>query len=287
MTPYRTAFFGLALAAAFPSICNAQAASAPILTSYADLADMALAAPVAIDATIKSATRTKDVISPPPPVGFARYLVEADVIALIRGTGGSASRVRYVANVRLDSRGKAPKLKKSRVLILARGVPGKPADLQLMAPDAQISWSAETESMLRAILTEALSADSPPPIARIGNAFHVPGAIRGESETQIFLITDSGEPVSLSIIRRPGQGPKWSVALGEIVDESAATPKPGSLLWYRLACFLPRELPAGSMENADPAAFNQARADYRVVIDGLGVCTRNRDAALQPASLPR
>ncbi|MBB5686044.1 hypothetical protein [Sphingobium boeckii] len=261
--------------------------SAPIAGSYADLADLALAAPVVIDAKIVSATRMKDEISTPVQTAFARYLIESDVISLIRGAGGSPPRIRYVANVRLDSRGKAPKLKKSRVLILARPVPGKPADLQLIAPDAQLAWSAETEATLRAIISEAVSPGSAPRIARVGHAFHVPGAIRGESETQIFLITDSGEPVSLSIIRRPGQGPRWAVALGEIVDESAATPKPQSLLWYRLACFLPRELPESAVDNADPVIFDQARADYRVVIDGLGVCTRNRAAALQPASLPR
>ena len=287
MIRYRMSIFALALATSFPSICNAQSLSDPIIGSYADLADMALQAPVVIDATIRSATRMKDAISPPPTPGFARYLIEADVVALIRGAGGSAPRVRYVANVRLDSRGKAPKLKKNRVLILARPVPGKPADLQLASPDAQLTWNAETEATLRSILTEAVSPEAPPRIARVGNAFHVPGAIRGESETQIFLITDSGEPVSLSIIRRPGQGPRWAVALGEIVDESAATPKPQSLLWYRLACFLPRALPAGAMDESDPVALNQAQADYRVVIEGLGICTRNRPAALQPASLPR
>jgi len=277
----------LAMSAIFPSISNAQAPTPAPALAYADLADLALAAPVALDARIRSATRLKGPAAGNVRADFVRYVVEADLLALIRGAGGAPPRIRYVVDLPLDSRGKAPKLKKQRVLLLARAVPGKPNDFQLVAPDAQIAWTAEADATLRAILTEALSPSAPPRITRVGNAFHVPGAIQGEGETQIFLGTESGQPVSLSVLRRPGQAPRWAVALGEIVDESAAAPRPDSLLWYRLACFLPRQLPASSLENADPAVAAQTRADYRVVIEGLGACTRTRDAALQPKSLPR
>ena len=287
MTRYTIPGALIALFAIFPNVSNAQAPSSPLIPTYADLADLALSAPIAIDAQIRSATRLKGPAAASVRNNFIRYVVEADVLALIRGAGGIPPRIRYVVDMPLDSRGKAPKMKKMRILVLARPVPGKSADVQLVAPDAQIAWSSETDSTLRAVLTEALAPDSPPRIARVGNAFHVPGAIQGEGETQIFLGTDSGAPVSLSILRRPGQTPRWAVAMGEIVDESAATPRGETLLWYRLACFLPRDLPASSLENADPAVAAQTRADYRVVIDGLGACTRTRDAALQPKSLPR
>jgi hypothetical protein len=48
------------------------------------------------------------------------------------------------------------------------------------------------------------------------------------------------------------------------------------LLWYRLACGLPRALPAQSLaeEGAEGAAAIQA--DYRLVIERLGPCTRAR-----------
>ena len=287
MTRYTIPGAMIALFAIFPNVSNAQAPSSPLIPTYADLADLALSAPIAIDAQIRSATRLKGPAAASVRNNFIRYVVEADVLALIRGAGGIPPRIRYVVDMPLDFRGKAPKMKKLRILVLARAVPGKSADVQLVAPDAQLPWSSETDSTLRAILTEALAPDSPPRIARIGNAFHVPGAIKGEGESQIFLATDSGAPVSLSVLRRPGQVPRWAVALGEIVDESAATPKPGTLLWYRLACFLPRDLPASSLENADPAVAEQTRLDYKVVIQGLGACTRTRDPALQPKSLPR
>src|SRR3546814_10375014 len=106
--------------------------------------------------------------------------------------------------------------------------------------------------MLRRILTEAVAADPPPRITGIGNAFHVAGSIPGEGETQIFLTTASGQPVSLSVLRRPGQQPRWAVALGEIADESAATPQRDSLLWYRLDCFLPDQMPEKATMEPDP-----------------------------------
>src|SRR3546814_1748208 len=114
-------------------------------------------------------------------------------------------------------------------------------------------WSADLCSTVR---------DPPPRITGIGNAVHVAGSIPGEGETQIFLTTASGQPVSLSVLRRPGQQPRWAVALGEIVDESAATPQRDSLLWYRLACFLPDQMPEKATMALDPEDARVAREDY-------------------------
>ena len=41
----------------------------------------------------------------------SRMLIEADVMALIRGEGGIADRVRFVLDVPKDAKGKVPKLK--------------------------------------------------------------------------------------------------------------------------------------------------------------------------------
>ena len=68
----------------------------------------------------------------------------------------------------------------------------------------------------------------------IGNAFHVAGSLPGEGETQMFLTTADARPVSLSILRRPGEQPRWAVALAEIVDEAAGPPQRDTFLWYRL-----------------------------------------------------
>ncbi len=291
MTFERLAFPLIAVVSLTPANLAAQAPSgapsgvaahAATAYTYADLADLSVNAPVVIDAQIKSAIR----IEQGAPVGMARFYVEATVRSLIRGPGGSPALITYVADVRLDARGRPPKLKKMRVLLLARPVPGKPGALQLIAPHAQITWSQGVDTQLRAILSELTAAGAPPRIAGVRSAFHVPGTVQGEGETQIFLQTETGGQVSVSILRRPGEIARWSVAMGEIVDEAAGPPKPGTLLWYRLACALPAQLPERSIDPGDPDNAAQARADYRVVLDGLGACERQYPA-IQLSSRPR
>ena len=84
-------------------------------------------------------------------------------------------------------------------------------------------------------MQEVVAPDAPPAITGLGNAFHVPGTLPGEGETQIFVQTATGAPISLSILRRPGEQRRWAVALGEVVDDAAAPPPRDTLLWYRLA----------------------------------------------------
>ena len=270
-------FFALARPAyAAPESAAAQPGNAP---TYADLADLAVTAPVAAHVRIKSAVVLKKEAATIPP-GKARFYVEAEVISLIRAPQSMDAEVRYLADLPLDSSGRAPKLrKKSEYIVLAAEVPGRPGELRLVAPDAQLPWTAERAEQIRAILKEAAAPDSPPRIIGIGRAFHVPGSLPGESETQLFLLAAGGRPVSLSVLRRPGQEPSWAVALGEIVDESAAPPEPGTLLWYRLACGLPRALPRQSLAESDSTSANAIRADYAMVLSALGPCTRSRAKA--------
>jgi hypothetical protein len=255
---------------------RAQTPAPPASYSYADLADRALAAPVAVIATITEAIRLKPERAPGLAAGHARLFVEATADTLIRGAGGLPPTLSYLVDVPLDAKGKAPKLKDSQVLLLARPVAGKPGELQLVAPDAQLPLTPEVEQQVRAILTEALRPDAPPPITGITGAFHVDGTIPGEGETQIFLSTREHRPISLSVLSRPGQQRQWSVALGEIVDQAAKAPSKDSLLWYRLACGLPRELPAEATADLGEAPAQDARSDYGFVLEQLGPCTRNR-----------
>lgn len=269
------------LAVTFPVILAAAQAPAPPTSAtssytYADLADLALPAPVALIATIVRTTQLKPELAPGVRPGHVRLLVEADATRLIRGPQGLAPRITYLADVRLDARGKAPKLRKSQVLLFARTVAGKPGALQLIAPDAQLPLTPAVEERTRAILSEATSASPPPRVTGIGSAFHVPGVLPGESETQIFLTTAQRQPISLTVLRRPGETPRWAVALGEILDEAATPPARDTLLWYRLACGLPRELPERAIADLPPEAASATQADYKLVLDGLGGCTRSR-----------
>lgn len=263
----------LLLAAAPPG----PAVSSPAISyTYADLADLALGAPVALVATVARASPLPAELAPGVKQGTVRMLVEADATRLIRGPQGLAPRITYLADVLLDARGRAPKLRKTEVLLLARTVPGRAGMLQLVAPDAQLALTPAVEQQVRAILTEATGSEAAPRITGVAGAFHVPGSLPGESETQIFLTTARQQPISLSVLRRPGQEPRWAVALGEIVDEAATPPKPDSLLWYRLACGLPRALPDRVVAELGADAAAAAQADYKLVLDGLGACARAR-----------
>jgi hypothetical protein len=243
--------------------------------TYADLADLAVASPIVAGVEILKATALKKGAAAVVPAGKTRFYVEAQVQALIRGRDGLPGQVRYLVDTDPDGRGRPPKLRKARAIVLAQPVPDRVGELRLARPYAQLPWSPDIESRLRAILTEANGATPPPRVTGITGAFYVPGSLPGESETQIFLSTVSNRPVSLSILRRPGETPRWAVATGEMVDEAAAPPARDTLLWYGLACFLPDALPAASTAELDEVGARAARADYAVVREGLGPCARN------------
>jgi len=270
----------LVVAAALLVAAAPQVAENKALT-YADMADMVSTAPVVAIAGIEKAKRLKGDAATGLADNEARFLVTARTSALLRGSNGLPPRIEYLLDVPLDARGKAPKLAKRKVIVAALPVSGKPDMLQLVSPDAQIDWTPGAEVQARSILTEAVAADSPPRITGVGNAFHVKGSLPGESETQIFLKTVGGAPVSLNVLRRPGEAPQWAVALGEMIDEAAKPPSPQTLLWYRLACFLPPRLPASSVQNLGQDDAAAAAEDYYFVLDALGRCDRSHPIAAQ------
>jgi hypothetical protein len=247
------------------------------MLTYADLADLALAAPIAVHLRIRDADALAAEEAPNLPPGHRRFLVRADVVALIRGARGLPEQVSYLVDLANDSRGHAARLRHGdEVLVLASPVPNRPGELRLVAPDAQLPYAAATAERLRAILRDSSAEGAAPRLTGIGRAFHVEGNLPGEGETQIFLQTASQRPISLNILRRPGEQPRWSVALSEIVDEAAAPPAPETLLWYRLACTLPPRLPPPSLSEAGPEEAQAIQTDYRLVIEGLGPCARTR-----------
>lgn len=240
--------------------------------SYAALAGYVLAAPLVIDANVVSAARVTGPQAVGTAPGHVRFYIEAQVGALIRGTDPLPAHIGYVADVATDARGRVPRLRKQRMLLFARALPGRPGQVQLTGADAQLGWTPDLDARVRAIVREVVAPDAPPAITGIGNAFHVPGTLPGEGETQIFLLTQTDAPVSLQILRRPGEQRRWAVALGDIVDEAAGPPRRDTLLWYRLACGLPATLPDTSFDGADPANVAAAREDYAFVRAALGPC---------------
>ena len=245
--------------------------------AYADLVDLALPAEIALRAQVRKAVRLKPEEAPGLAPGRARLYIEARTTALLIGPEVGES-VSFLADIPLDSRGKVPKLTKTEVLLLARTVPERPGMLQLVAPDAMLALTEAREATLRAILTETARADAPPAITALREALHVSGNLAGEGETQLFLATRTGAPVSLSVLRRPGQPASWGVSFSEIVDSAARPPLPASLAWYRLACGLPPRLPDRANISRTPLDRRIAAEDYALVLADLGPCVRRRAA---------
>ncbi len=243
---------------------------------YADLADLSAVAPIIVHVTVKEAIKVDPERAPNAPPGTQRFYIVASTNALIRGQGGVGETIRYVIDLPLDDRGRAPKIKKKPFIIFARRLASSGDTVQLIAKDAQIDWTPSREQRVRSLVRELVARDAPPAVSRIASAFHVPGTILGEGETQIFMETETGSPISITVLKRAGQQKFWAVSLGEIVDEAARAPVRNSLLWYRLACFLPRQLPAAALAGDDPANAQQARSDYQLVLRDLGNCPRSR-----------
>jgi hypothetical protein len=243
--------------------------------SYADLADLADAAPLVIRAQPRKLTQLEPERARGLRPGWGRFYVEAKTEALVAGTGSLGPAVRYLVDLPLDPKGKPPKLKKKSVVLFARTVPGRPGELQLVAPDAQL-WDAALDARLRGVLGELFAAGAPGRVTAVREAIFVPGTLAGEGETQLFLTTGNGEPAALTVARRPGQPPRWGVSFSELVAAEGAAPRRDSLAWYRLACFLPRELPASVAVLGSSAERAAAVRDYRFVIEQLGPCIRTR-----------
>ena len=248
-------------------------AAAPATPTYADLADLADHAPLVARVEIRDAIRLKPEQAPGLRPGMARVLIKARTRALLLGETIGES-VSYLADVPLDAKGKLPRLKKTMALVFARVALARPGELQLVSTAGQVGWSQPIEDRVRAILTELVAPGAPPRVSGVREVAYVPGNLIGEGETQIFLNTEGGDPVSLTVLHRPGAPPAWGVAFGEIVDQAARPPLRDTLAWYRLACFLPAGLTSGAILSGDGDAQRLAAQDYRYVRGQLGSCPR-------------
>jgi hypothetical protein len=278
--------------ATLPTSASAQSMNRPLTTvaipesRYADVADLAVDSATIIDARIRRASPVPPESAPTVPAHLVRLYVEADVNTVIYGRDPVARRIAYLVDQPRMANGKAPRLSRTRVLLFARPVTVSNR-LQLVTPAAQLAWDAGRDATARGIAAELAAGTLPPAITGVSQAFHVPGTIAGEGETQIFLTTPNGSPVSLTILRRPGERPRWAAAFGEIVDESAAAPVRRTLGWYRLACGLPVQLPAAALDGLDVSNARIAAQDFGFVRQSLGPCDRSPPVAPVPAPVRR
>lgn len=277
----------IAPAAAVPATAQPQAPAAIVPpSSYASIADVAIGAETIVDARIRRARPVPAEQAVGIPPHLVRLYVEADVNTVIYGNAPLARRVGFLVDQPRRADGRPPRLDRTRVLLFARPV-AISNRLQLVTPQAMRVWDAARDATVRSIVAERAAAPVPPEITGISQAFHVRGTVAGESETQIFLTTASGDPVSLTILRRPGEAARWAVAFGEIVDESATIPQPRTLGWYRLTCGLPRTLPPAALASLDSNGTRAAAQDYALVLRSLGTCDRDPPPAPPAQPAPR
>jgi hypothetical protein len=250
------------------ALSAAPVAAAP--ASFADLADLATTAPVIVRADIEKAEKLKPDEAGAAPAGLQRQLMTARVTAALKAPSIVPQQLQYIWDGPTDARGKPVSVKGQPMLLFLRPAAGRPDQLQLVGARAQLPLTAEAESDTRALLTEVARGDVPV-VTGIGSAFRVPGAVPGEAESQFFLTTANGKPISLALLTRPGQAQSLVVATGDVIDDAARPVPPRSLLWYRLACFLPATLPPA----AASSDFDTVAADYADALKLIGRCERS------------
>jgi len=266
---------GAALLAPVAAYGDSRIAPPPPAASYADLVDLADGAPLVIRAQPRKLAAVESERARGLRPGWGRFYVEARTEALIFGSAPLGEALTYLVDLPLDAKGKPPQFKKKSVVLFARAVPGHPGQLQLVAPDAQLLWDQALDARVKGVLRELYAAGAPPRISAVREAVHTSGDLAGAGETQIFLVSASGEPAAITVTRAPGSAPRWGVSFSELVDSGSA-PARDSLAWYRLACFLPPALPRIAASGDDSADRTAASADYAFVMSQLGPCPRTR-----------
>lgn len=242
--------------------------------TYADLVTMAMEADTVALVTVEDQIPYPEERAPDVPPSRVRLYVEALTEGLLSAPQGVGEQLTFVVDQQRLADGDAPDLEDRRFLLFGDLSRSQPGAIQLLSSDSMLPAGPRIEERVRRVLTQLAAADAPPVITGLRDVISVPGNLAGESETQLFVETETGEPVSLSVIRRPGMDPAWGISLGELVDASASAPEPETLTWYRFACFLPRELPADSFLQRDRASQERAREDYAFILSQLGPCER-------------
>lgn len=252
---------------------SAQAAKAPPPPpSYALVADQASPASAIAKVKVRGVTALPPERSAGVRQGEVRYYVEAESVSLIRGQEGIAKRLSFLVDGPAEKSAR-PVIKGGEYLIFG-SIGGRVDQFQLLSSKALIPWSETAEALTRNIVKDILTPGAPPAITRIESAFHVAGTVTGESETQIFLQTQDKRPISFSIVRRPGEQPAFSVAIGEVVGEAEGLPAKETLLWYRLACHLPASLPVSAVQELNTNEASAAQQDYAALMSAFTPCRR-------------
>ena len=253
-------------------VAEQQAAVPPAAASWTDLADLALAAPVVLVGNIRAVDRIggRDATDVPP--GQVRALIEMDLAAALKAPAVLPARAAWLWQGRAAQRNRPPFAKGQPLLLFGRVLEGggrpEVQAMALISPHGQQPWSAEAEAAVRAVLAANLKpGGGARMVTAVSDAARVEGTVEGVSESQFFLATDVGRPMTLVVRRTPGRGPQVLMATGELVDRAGPIERQ-TLEWRALACGMPRQLPARLAGDAGLAA------DYAAALQAIGACGR-------------
>nr|WP_314468684.1 hypothetical protein [uncultured Novosphingobium sp.] len=270
-----------AAAQARPNAAQAGLAAAQAGPTDADVVSLAKRADMVVRAQVAGVTRVNTASQRIPAPGHARYYVEATTGALLFGAAPIGGSLRYLVDLPQDDpangvmTGMGPaELPGRDVILFASPVPGRPEDLKLIAPTAQILWTPDEEVRLRAVLRSRVARNAPSNVTRVREMLYVPGNLAGQGRTQIFLDTEGGRSASITVRHEPGQAPAWGVSFSAVVATAGRPPARGTLEWYSLACFLPPAPAERANISATYEGKMQALTDYRMVLAALGSCPR-------------
>lgn len=235
------------------------------------LADLVLASPVILRGTIARARKLSGKAASDVPAGSVRMLVEVDLATVLKAPGLLPARAEWLWQGPVGRDGKPP-LRAGQPVLAFLSVPqGGPepdvVQFRLTAPAAHRPWDGAEEAAVRAIVAAAKDGEGFM-VQGVGDGFRVAGAVAGASESQFFLATDAGRPLTLVVTRAPDAAPLVRVATGDVIAATAAVVRPETLLWRALACGLPDDLP--ERLQADPGLAE----DYRLALAGFGDCGR-------------
>ena len=264
-----------------PAAAQAGLSAAQAGPTDADVVSLAKRADMVVRAQVAGVTRVNTASQRIPAPGHARYYVEATTGALLFGAAPIGGSLRYLVDLPQDGpangviTGMGPaELPGRDVILFASPVPGRPEDLKLIAPTAQILWTPDEEVRLRAVLRSRVARNAPSNVTRVREMLYVPGNLAGQGRTQIFLDTEGGRSASITVRHEPGQAPAWGVSFSAVVATAGRPPARGTLEWYSLACFLPPAPAERANISATYEGKMQALTDYLMVLAALGSCPR-------------
>ncbi|MCG2841333.1 hypothetical protein L6Q21_10105 [Sandaracinobacter sp. RS1-74] len=239
---------------------------------WTDYADLALASPVVLVGAVDRVDRLSKKDAPDVPPGQVRALVQAKLQTALKAPSLLPEGAAWLWQGAAGAKGRPPFAREDRLLVFARPMAGgarpEVQALQLVSNAGQQPWTVEAEAQVRAILKEAQQPGALGlMVTGVADGFHTQGDVPGTSESQFFLRTEGGRPLTLVVRRSPGREPEVRASAGDLV-ERAVPIQPRTLLWRALACGLPAELP--------PALAGQEglAGDYRLAREAIGACGR-------------